>query len=250
VIARIVENKPQTLTIGGASFVGFLAALGIACILSSDSALGSYHVPAVPLLAAISAAYALGEGLGRLACISFGCCYGKPLAECHPWLRKAIGRHSFVFSGKSKKISYESGLDGKHVVPIQAITSTLYVAVALAGVLLYLKSCYSISLAFTMTVTQLWRVLSEMLRADYRGEGRLSMYQIMALIAIGCGWVAVFAFGETSLPKADLGSGIISLWDPAVLLFLQLLGLTTFLYTGRSMVTSSTMSFHVIKERI
>jgi prolipoprotein diacylglyceryltransferase len=250
VIARVVEKKPQTLTIGGASFVGFLAAPLIAWVLSSDSALGPYHVPPLPLLAAISIAYALGEGLGRLACISFGCCYGKPLTECHPWIGKAIGSYTFVFSGKSKKIAYERGLDGKHVVPIQAITSVLYVAVSLAGILLYLKGFYSTSLVLTITVTQLWRVLSEMLRADYRGEGKLSMYQIMALIAIFCGWVTAFAFREVSLPPADLRAGIVSMWDPAVLLFLQLLGLTTFVYTGRSMVTGSTLSFHVIKERI
>ncbi len=249
-IARLVEKKPQTLTIGGASFVGFLAAPGIAWILSSNSALGTYHVPALPLLAAMSVAYALGEGLGRLACISFGCCYGKPLAECHPWLRKVIGSHSFVFSGKAKKIAYERGLDGEHVVPIQALTSMLYVAVALAGILLYLKSYYSASLVLTITVTQSWRVLSEMLRADYRGAGKLSAYQIMALVAIACGWLTAFTFNEASVPTAGLTSGITSLWDPAVLLFLQLVGLITFVYTGRSMVTASTMSFHVIKDRI
>lgn len=89
-----------------------------------------------------------------------------------------------------------------------------------------------------------------MLRADYRGEGKLSAYQIMAALVVAYGCLTVFWFSGRSEPAADLGSGIVSLWDPAVLLFLQFIGLATFLYTGRSMVTASTMSFHVIKERI
>jgi hypothetical protein len=32
-------------------------------------------------------------------------------------------------------------------------------------------------------VTQVWRFLSEFLRADYRGSGRISAYQVMALFA-------------------------------------------------------------------
>ena len=34
------------------------------------------------VLAALAIGYILGEGLGRLACLSFGCCYGKPLDQC------------------------------------------------------------------------------------------------------------------------------------------------------------------------
>jgi hypothetical protein len=50
-------------------------------------------------------AYAFGEGLGRLACISFGCCYGVALPEAHPLLRHMFDRWHFVFSGSMKKIS-------------------------------------------------------------------------------------------------------------------------------------------------
>jgi hypothetical protein len=249
-IARVVENKPQTLTIGGASFLGFLASPGIVWALGTDSGLGGSHVPALPALASMVIAYALGEGLGRLACISFGCCYGKPLAQCHPWLRRVIGRHAFVFSGKVKKIAYERGLDGKGVVPIQAITSVLYVTVALAGVLLYLKSCYSAAFIVTLTVTQSWRAVSEFLRADYRGNGKLSAYQIMAMMAIAYGFLVLAVFSGESLPAANLKAGVVSLWDPAVLIFLQFIGLATFFFTGRSMVTASSMSFHVVRERI
>jgi hypothetical protein len=86
-----------------------------------------------PALAAIMIAYAFGEGLGRLACISFGCCYGVALQEAHPLLRRVFDRWHFVFFGDTKKISYASGLAGKQVVPIQAITLLLYIGIGLAA---------------------------------------------------------------------------------------------------------------------
>ncbi|MBI5252606.1 MAG: hypothetical protein HY912_24180 [Desulfomonile tiedjei] len=46
IIAGIVEKKPQTLTIGGASFVGFLLAPCVVWILNSNAVLGTPHVPA------------------------------------------------------------------------------------------------------------------------------------------------------------------------------------------------------------
>jgi len=249
-IARLVERRPQTFTIAGASFFGFVASPWIVWALGARPELLVDQVPVIPVLTAIVISYALGEGLGRLACISFGCCYGKPLAECRPWLRRVIGPHAFIFSGKSKKIAYERGLDGESVVPVQALTSVLHVAVALFGILLYLKSWYSAAFVATVAVTQTWRVASEFLRADHRGGGRLSAYQIMAMTALVYGLLMLLIFGGESLPVADLGTGLVSLWDPAVLFFVQVVGLATFLYTGLSKVTSSTMSFHVIKDRV
>lgn len=250
IIARLVEKKPETLTIGGASFTGFLLAPGIVWLSGRGYIFPELHVPVLPVLAALAVAYALGEGLGRLACISFGCCYGKPLTHCHSWIRWALGRYVFVFSGDVKKIAYERGLAGHGVVPIQALTSILYITAALAGMLLYLKNYYSFALIVTTLVTQSWRVLSEFLRADHRGGGRLSAYQIMAMAAVAYAFMILFIFTGETLPIADLKTGLVSLWDPAVLLFLQCIGLATFLVTGRSMVTASTMSFHLVKERI
>ena len=250
IIARLVEKKPQTLTIGGASFVGFILAPGVMWILGSGYLFPGIVVPMLPALASLAIAYTLAEGLGRLACISFGCCYGKPLAKCHPWIRRSLGRYVFVFSGDLKKIAYERALAGQGVVPIQALTSTLYMAVSVAGIFLYLESYYSAALILTTMVTQTWRVLSETLRADHRGGGRLSAYQIMAIIAAVYSAMLPFLLGGAALPPPDLRTGLVSLWDPAVLLFLQFVGLVSFLFTGRSMVTASTLSFHLFKERI
>jgi hypothetical protein len=75
-----------------------------------------------------------------------------------------------------KKISYASGLEGKQVIPIQALTCLLYVGVGLIATLLFLKGNYDVAFVSSMAVTQGWRILSEVLRADYRGNGKITAY--------------------------------------------------------------------------
>jgi prolipoprotein diacylglyceryltransferase len=249
-VARVVEKKAHTLTIGGASFVGILGAPAVVWAVDIVFARGVNHVPMIPVLASISIAYGLGEGLGRLACISFGCCYGKPVSQCSPWIRRIMGRHPFVFSGKTKKVAYEGGLDGTEVIPIQALTAISLIVISLAGVLLYLKGCYTLAFILVMVSTQAWRVVSELLRADYRGGGKISAYQIMSVAAIAYVFAIVGVSASEPLPAVDLSTGLTSLWDPFVIVFLQGLGVLGFLLSGRSSVTASTMSFHVVKERI
>jgi len=101
-----------------------------------------------------------------------------------------------------------------------------------------------------LVVTQAWRILSEFLRADFRGEGRISVYQIMSLLSIGYAFLilAVFPSGEAATP--DLAAGMLTLWDPAVLLFFELLWIAAFIYTGRSRVTGATIRLHVVREKI
>ena len=122
-LARLVEKKKYTFTIGGAFFTGLLAAPWlIEAMNRMAAAAGKPPIPLMPLLAAGAVAYAIGEGLGRLACISFGCCYGKTVSSLHPAFQRLFRRHNFVFHGKTKKIAYEAGLDRTEVVPIQAVT--------------------------------------------------------------------------------------------------------------------------------
>ena len=83
-----------------------------------------------------------------------------------------------------KKISYASGLEGKQVIPIQALTCLLYVGVGLIATLLFLKGNYDVAFVSSMAVTQGWRTLSEVLRADYRGNGKITAYQVMEILAI------------------------------------------------------------------
>ncbi|MCA1959203.1 MAG: prolipoprotein diacylglyceryl transferase [Desulfomonile sp.] len=250
-MAIIVERKRHTFTVGGASFLGILCAPIAVWMLDHASLFNAGSpVPVVTVLAVLSIAYAMGEGLGRLACISFGCCYGRPLAECSDRVQRLLRGRAFVFSGKTKKISYESGLDGNEVVPVQALTSVICTTAGLVGILLYLRSFHCTAFVLTIGVTQTWRALSESMRADYRGSGRISAYQVMAvasmLYAMGWAWL----LPAVSIPAANLRAGLAALWDPAVIISLQALWLLVFLYTGRSAVTGATLSFHVHRDRV
>ncbi len=250
-MARIVEKKLHTFTIGGASFVGIMIAPW--AIWLTNITIGSrfgYSIPLIPTLAAFIIAYAFGEGMGRLACISFGCCYGKPLSGSHNLIQKLFRNYCFMFSGKTKKIAYEGGLEGVKVIPIQAITAVLYIITGIAGTLFFLKSYYATAFIITMVVTQAWRSFSEVLRADYRGGGKISAYQTMAIIAMGYS-LGIASFSPSSvIVGVDVTAGLLLLWNPAVIFFLFGLWLAIFLYTGKSTVTGSTLTFHVHKDRI
>ncbi len=251
-IARAVEKKANTFTVGGAVFVGGLTAPWIIKLLDATLAetLGG-ELPLIPATAAMCLAYAYGEGLGRLACISFGCCYGKRLDQLSPRMRRLFGPFSFTFAGATKKAAYEGSLEGVRVAPIQAITAVVLILIALAGAYLFLKSYFTASLLFTMTGTQVWRFLSEKLRADMRGKSqKISAYQVMALSLAPYSAVIALLFpnGQTAIPNITAGLGL--LWDPAVMLFCQALWLAVFLLTGRSVVTGSTLSFFVHTDRI
>jgi hypothetical protein len=250
-IVRVVEKKPYGFTVGGASFVGILVAPWVALLLNRTlGALLDVHVPVVPALAALSISYAFGEGLGRLSCVSFGCCYGKPLSHLNPLLRRLLDKYSFVFFGKTKKIAYESGLDGEKVVPVQGITAVLFVGTGLVATELFLHSWHLTALCVSLVVTQGWRSVSETLRADYRGEGKISAYQLMAVMGLLYLLSVLLLLPATPVPRADVVTGIRSLWDPLMIVFLQALWIAIFLHTGCSEVTGSTLSFHVHRERI
>jgi hypothetical protein len=253
IAARLVEKKSSTLTVGGASFVGIIAVPWLVWLLNET--LGRvlhYRVPLICALAALSIAYALGEGLGRLACISFGCCYGKPLSETHPLLRRVLNEHSFIFRGKTKKIAYAGHMDGVKVVPIQAITAILYVGAGLLCSALFLESYYTAAYLVSLVVTQGWRAFSEIFRADYRGGGKLSAYQWMSIAAViyALAVSLVLAGIPVAVAQPNILGGLRSVWRPAMVLFLQALWLAVFFYAGRSMVTGSTLSFHVLRDRI
>jgi len=250
-VAQVVERKSNTFTVGGAVFVGTLLAPWIVELVNRIP-LGDQgmRVPPLAALAAISIAYAFGEGLGRLACVSFGCCYGKPLSACHPKVARLAAPIALTFTGKTKKIAYASGLDGVQVLPVQGVTYVLYCAAGLVSTQLFLSARYAAAFLVALGVTQGWRVVSEFFRDDHRGAGRFSAYQVMGVISICYGiWVAGYFGGDAAL-LPELSRGLASLWSPGPLLLLQLLWVVIFLYTGLSRVTAATMSFHVNAEKV
>ncbi|MDR4506873.1 MAG: prolipoprotein diacylglyceryl transferase [Candidatus Brocadiaceae bacterium] len=250
-MARIVEKKKHTFTVGGAFFVGMLVAPWMICLV--NIVLGTRMdgmLQCIPALAAFIIAYAFGEGMGRLACISFGCCYGKSLSNSHPFFRRIFQKYCFMFTGETKKVAYEGGLEGVKVMPIQAVTAVLYITIGIIGVCLFTKSYYMTAFLLVIIVTQAWRSLSEMFRADFRGFGKITGYQMMAMISILYSLGLSYFWPSQSYRVPDAAVGVSALWDPAIILFLLVLWYVIFLYTGRSAVTGSTLTFYVNKDRV
>jgi hypothetical protein len=251
VVAILVEGKHHTFTVAGASFVGVVIAPFIIWLV--NDLLGAplhAHIALVPMLAAMSIAYTIGEGLGRLACISFGCCYGRKVDELGPKFRKLVKSWNFEFLGDTKKIAYASGMAGVKVVPVQAYTAVLYTGTGLLSIWLYLRGHFFAALVLSMAVTQIWRLVSEFMRADYRGDNRISAYQIMAVVSVIYAIGVAVWFGGAAAAAVNLGKGLMALWSPGPVIALQAMALIIFWYTGRSEVTESNMSIHVCYDRV
>jgi len=249
-MARVIERKPCTFTVAGAFCVGLVLAppvVALGDLLWRGSA--GAGLPLMPTLAAFAIAYAVGEGVGRLACVSFGCCYGKPIEAVPAHLRRLFSRFHFVFVGATKKIAYASGLEGAKVVPVQALTAIVYVGAALIAALMFLGSRYEAAFVTAIAATQTWRALSECLRADHRGDGRVSAYQLMAIGSVLYALAFAVLVDAPGAPAADAGRGLAALWDPLVVLFTQAVWATIFVYTGRSEVTEASVAIHVCQSR-
>jgi prolipoprotein diacylglyceryltransferase len=250
-VARMVEKKSHTFTVGGAVFVGILITpFVITAINRTAGEMLVFHIPVMSAYAAIAIAYAFGEGLGRMACISFGCCYGKPLSTSSEFLQRIFTGRGFVFFGSTKKIAYAGGMEATEVIPVQAITALFYTACGLIATGLYLTSHNTVAFLFATITTQGWRSCSETLRADYRGEGTISAYQIMGIIGVAYAIAAAWVLTHDPPHLPDISTGLKSLWSPGLILFLQGVWVMIFLYTGRSTVTGATLSFHVHQDRI
>jgi len=251
IVARIVENKPGTLTIGGASFVGIVITPFIITVLNNFLFINDGKIPVLPVLSAIAISYTFGESLGRLACLSFGCCYGKKLNESGKMVQGIFKNFNHIFYGKTKKISYASSLEGEKVIPVQSVTSILYLFTGIISLLLFFNKFFAFSLILSVTVTQLWRFFSETLRADFRGNMKISAYQIMSFISILYVVVLRFIYKNDFIPKSlSVVYSFDYLYNVPVLIFLEILWVLTFLWTGKSIVTGSKIKFYVNYDKI
>jgi hypothetical protein len=243
----IVERKWHGFTIGGASFIGILSAPWIIQAVAQSC---HGHVAPVEMASAVMAAmatgYALGESVGRLACISFGCCYGRPLSAFPSWVRRWFSRLHFVFRGRTKKIAYASGLDGQAVLPVQGITAVVFAGSGLAGLYFSLRGFFPAAVAAALVGSQGWRFLSEFLRADYRGGCHLSAYQVFALVSAVYSMLIAVVWLVPASAMPDVRAGLAGLWTPGMILLLEMIWAGIFVYMGRSTVTAAHLTFHVI----
>jgi len=250
VLARLIEGKRNTFTIAGAAFLASLILPpGLLLAQRVLAAWLDMRIEVMPILAASAIAYALSEAIGRLACLSFGCCYGKPLRETGPRLARLFARFPLVFHGSTKKVAYASGLAEEPLVPVQTVTAAIFSMSGLIGLGLFLGGHFRLAGMVPALATWGWRAVSELLRADHRGNTRLSVYLAMALIAM-----AYLAVMMTLLPGGgtvpNLEAGLAKLVSTGVIVMLQGMWVGLFLYYGRSRVTGSVVSFHVVVERV
>lgn len=250
-VARVVEKKAHTFTVGGAVFVGIIVTPF--AIVALNRLVGpqiGFSIPVMAACAAMAIAYSFGEGLGRLACVSFGCCYGRPIAHDGDLVDRVFRGWGFRFSGSTKKIAYAGNLEAVEVIPVQAITAVLYTGCGLVASTLFLYGHHNAAFLLATTVTQGWRSVSELMRADYRGEGRVSAYQVMGIIGLVYAVALTLFLRQEPVVPAQIGHGLRQLWQPGLILFLQGVWLAIFYYTGRSTVTGATLNFHVRCDRI
>lgn len=247
-VAAIVEKKSNTYTIAGAAFIAAMLLPPLVWLGGMLFAGRGLTLYVVPTLAAAAIAYALAEAIGRLACMSFGCCYGMPLREASPRLARIFRRFNTVFHGETKKAAYASSLQDEPLVPVQALTSVVFTLSGLVGLVFFVMQNWRLAVLVPMIGTWGWRAIAENVRADHRGHARISVYQIMSLVALAYLSTTTFLM-PSSGPAPDLALGLAELAKLPVFLVLQTLWVLLFLFYGRSQVTASVLSFHVVTER-
>jgi|HubBroStandDraft_6_1064221.scaffolds.fasta_scaffold09938_3 hypothetical protein len=250
VVAAVVEGKGNTFTIAGAAFVAALVLPPAVWALQQILRVWfDTSIYVLPLLAAASICYALSESIGRLACLSFGCCYGLPLRSASPRLARLFRHHHLIFHGDTKKAAYASGLAEEPLVPVQPITSIVFALAGLIGLAAFLDGRFRLAAIVPVVATWGWRAVSETLRADFRGSSRISAYQVMALFGVSY-LVLVLCLIPGEGPLPNLATGLRQVASTLVVVVLQTSWVLLFLYYGRSRVTASTVSFHVVQGRI
>jgi hypothetical protein len=125
----------------------------------------------------------------------------------------------------------------------------VYFILALAGTALFLNGATVAAFLFTSMCRHLWRIISEIVRADHRrGTGTYSACQFIAADGIVCSWAIACFLSEPATPP-DMWAGLQAIWQPHVILVLQGFWLLLVIYQGKSVVTDSEILIRV-RDRI
>lgn len=253
-MARIIEKKKNTFTISGAAFIGsifspfFFFVTSYFFLSDFDTAIQTSFI----LLSALSVSYILGEGVGRLACISFGCCYGKKLDEYQGIFKNFFYNFNTTFKGETKKASYEGGCENQKTIPVQGLSSIIYNVTGLIGTILFLLGNIKTSFILSVAVANLWRFFSEYLRDDHRGDiKKYSFYQYFSLISILYSLLIALLFTpDQGSIFFDIRKGLSELRSYWTLAFFLSIFVISFAYTGLSKVTYSKIEINVLRKNI
>lgn len=239
-MVRLVEGHAHGFSVGGAAFLGILLAPWLLTAMPG--------LPFWPVLTASAIAYAFGEGFGRLACVSIGCCYGRPVEQLSPRLRRWCEPVAARVAGGTRKAAYAGGLEGVPLAPVPGLTVAVHGLAGCMAVASLIAGMPRMAFLLAVGITLAWRVFSELLRADFRG-GRFplpgSAYQWMA--GVGLVYVlglAAFWPGAVA-PRLDIIAGLRAAWSPCVMVWLQVLWVFVFFFMGRSTVTGAVIIFRV-----
>ncbi len=241
IVARWVEGAAGH-TIGGAVFAVLVAAMPAMAITQAVAKFLGWHAfsPAA-LTAAAAIAYVLGEAIGRLACLSFGCCYGRPIDTCTSLQKALYSKFTETYRGRFKKIAFAGGLHDRAVIAVQSIACALLFGLFLISLWLFWRGHFAMSLIVALGGSQLWRAYSEQLRADYRGRDGFTLYQAMALVgaALSAAFAAIYAQPSDAQIVALAARGWTAIVRVEVLVACQALAVMILFYMGRSSITSS-----------
>jgi prolipoprotein diacylglyceryltransferase len=240
-LARIVEGKRDTFTVGGA-----VCAVTLLLPWAAWAVDGRHGGHVLAIMTAVAVAYPVGEGIGRLACVSFGCCYGRRVDQSAPWLRRLFAGRAAVVVGPTRKAAYAGNCAGVPLLPVPALSACVLSAGGALAVPFFLAGHIRTAGLLVVAIVFPWRVVSEFLRADYRGaqRSRLSAYQWMALLSLAYA-LPVLAVLPAELAVPDVGRGLSAMGSPLAWLALAGLGTVVFAYLGVSKKTTAIIDLGV-----
>lgn len=243
-ISIAIEHRPSTYTVVGAVALTLLLAPWL--LVASNRVAPQSAIPVLPALAVLAIAVTLGESVGRLGCISFGCCYGAPMSSFGVGVRRWLGRWSIAYDGPTKKAVYEGHHRGTPLLPVQALSSIACGAAALCGLSMFLRGDFGAAFVTPVALSMLWRVACECWRDDLRRRiGPFSAYQWLALSTLPSATVMAIVFRGQASGPVNLDAGLHAFWSPGVILLLQAIWAITFFHYGRSTVTAATLALHL-----
>jgi hypothetical protein len=244
-VALWVEGVPGH-TIGGALFAVVLSVLPALSLTNMVcGVIGMPRAEPGVLLASAAIAYVLGEAIGRLACLSFGCCYGRSIDSATPLQRALYSSTATIYRGRFKKIAYASGLDGHPVIAVQSVACAALFGVFIISVWFFWKGHITLSLIIALGLAQLWRAYSETLRADYRGREGFTVYQGMALVGVGLTLLYAWIHDAPVSVMPTFVRGLEVVTRIEVILCTQALAIAILALMGRSYVTSSRLEYQL-----
>jgi hypothetical protein len=88
---------------------------------------------------------------------------------------------------------------------------------------IFSRGSYRTAFLLSLLVSQVWRVLSEMLRADFPRLHRLPPIRRWAMAAIVYGGLLCLLLPQPAVPRPDIAAGLLLLIDPVLLLGLKAL---------------------------